>query len=290
MNHPQRFLQCVPKGINGSETQSMEALDHRKKRILVIDSVPMTRFALVTLAKQSTDMQLCGEAACAKQARQLCSELLPDMVFLHLSPISADGPELVRDLIRLHPELKAIIISDLEDSISVQRAFKAGAKGYFSKRDEISTFIAGIALVERGELYASPRVSRALLEQMASKRPSEVDRQIERLSSRELEIFRMLGLGSGPSLVALELGISIKTVETHQLRIKEKLKLQSTTDLRKRAKLWCLGKTGERQKPQKPPQKSVPYSTTNTATTADPAHTGAPVKQAEAETPFGLVR
>ena len=133
---------------------------------------------------------------------------------------------------------RPIVFSEEEDPSMVQRAFRAGARAYLSKRDEAAEVLAAIETVLKGKRYASRRVSGCLLDSLASGFSDEREGEVGMLSNRELHVFRLIGKKLGATAVAQELGVSVKTIETHQVRIKEKLQLRSCQELRRRAMEW----------------------------------------------------
>jgi DNA-binding NarL/FixJ family response regulator len=209
-----------------------------KLRVLVVDGISLTRFALVALTRLHPTCEVCGEAASAPEARQRCVEAKPDLAVVDLAVPRGDGLVLLRELRKLHPPVRLLAVSDRDDLQTVRRALRAGATGYVTRLDELREFQSALESVMRGEIFASHRVSRRLLQDLApGERPPGIA-DLDRLSDRELHVFRLVGDKLGPTAVAQQLGVSVKTVETYQRRIKEKLELCSCSELHKRAALW----------------------------------------------------
>lgn len=125
-----------------------------------------------------------------------------------------------------------------EDSTYVERALRAGALGYVAKRETTAKIVAAIRQVLRGQYFLSGPLALAITRKYVE-RPARVDLSpAERLSNRELEVFEMLGRGFETRRVAEELHISMKTVQAYCARIKEKLQLNSATELLREAILW----------------------------------------------------
>ena len=206
-----------------------------KFRVLVVDGVPLTRGGLISLIHQHPMMLVCAEAGNAPAARQLCEREKPNIVVLDGPVQRGDEIELLHDFRKLHPPARTLILSDREDAFSVQRAFRAGARAYVSKQDEAAALLAALELVVGGGLFASPRVLHVLLEDLAHGGERWKERALGSLSDRELQVFRLLGRGLGATAIARELTLSVKTVETHQARMKQKLHLSSGADLRREA-------------------------------------------------------
>lgn len=209
-----------------------------KLRVLVVDGVPLTRFALAALTNSHPSLEVCAEAASAPEARQLCAERRPDLALVDLAVPRGDGLVLLRELRKLHPPLRLLVVSERDDVQHVRRALRAGATGYVTRLDECREFLEAFECVIRGEVFASHRVSRGLLKELAPGERLSSIANLDRLSDRELHVFRLVGNRLGPTAVAQHLGVSVKTVETYQRRIKEKLDLCSCSELHKRAALW----------------------------------------------------
>jgi DNA-binding NarL/FixJ family response regulator len=161
-------------------------------------------------------------------------------VVLDLNLPRGSGLELLREIRTLHPPARALVLSEEENSTLVHRAFRAGAYAYLSKRDEAAELLSAIEAMLAGRRYASSRVSAGLLDSLADGEDEQQSHEVEGLSDRELHVFRLLGRKCGATAVARELGVSVKTIETHQGRIKQKLKLRSCEDLRRRAEQWIM--------------------------------------------------
>jgi DNA-binding NarL/FixJ family response regulator len=219
---------------------------------MIVDSSPLTRLGLLSLIQCDRFMEVCAEAGEAPAARRLCTELRPDLIVLDLTMRRGDGLGLLRDFSRLHAPARALVMTEHEDALSMQRAFRAGARGYVSKHDEPSEVLAGLEALRRGMRFASRRVLHLLLGHLASGTMNahagtastangHADPSV--LSGREMEVFELIGAGFGPSAIALELRISVKTVETHQQRIKEKLRLKTGAELKRHATRWATSQS-----------------------------------------------
>ena len=210
-----------------------------KVKVLVVDGASLTRFALVSLINLHPLTVVCDEAGTAPQARSLCLESRPDLIVIDIDIERGDGLNLIKELHTLHPPQQTLVVSGREEIPSIQRAFGAGARAYVSKLDESAEIIIAIESVLAGRLYMSPRISYRMLEEFAGSGHGRFGQQVSTLSNRELHIFRLFGHRKGASAIALELGISVKTIETHQQRIKEKLHLKTAHDLHRAAENWC---------------------------------------------------
>lgn len=208
----------------------------KKSTVLIADAEAVARCGLVHLVNSHKELRVCGEADGLPGARELCTRLKPDIVVV--DPAMGDGFAFIRDVRRWSVRAQVVAVTGLEDALSVQRAFQAGVCGYVTRRDPVAAVMAAIVGAVRGERHVGPRVEHVLLEQLAhgGVEMSGVAEAV--LSNRELEIFHLIGRGLGTRAVAEELRVTVKTVETHRQRIKEKLGIASGTDLARRAALF----------------------------------------------------
>lgn len=145
---------------------------------------------------------------------------------------------MIKDFRKLHPASRTLVLSKRDDALAVERAFRAGARAYLMGGDETDEILRALDRILLGELYASESVGRRLLENFAGSPRKPTDSKIASLSDRELQVFSLFGRGFGATRLAAELHLSVKTIETHQRRIKEKLGLRSAAELSKEASLW----------------------------------------------------
>lgn len=205
---------------------------------MVVDAAGMSRLGIVTIINAQEDLKVCAELGELAAAREVCVRNQPELVVLDLELSRGDGLELLRDLTNLSPLSRAVVVSHFEDAESVQRAFRLGARAFLSKADEPSELIAAIRCVLEDELFASRHISHVILRLVAQGAVHGDGRGVALLSDRELQIFRLIGRGLGAKVIAAELGLSIRTIETHQSRIKAKLELRSCAELQQFAAGW----------------------------------------------------
>jgi DNA-binding NarL/FixJ family response regulator len=218
----------------------------KRLSVLIAHHAPLMRFALTKLVQSSPRFRVAGESGEAPVVRRLFSELAPDLVILSLTLRHDDGFSLLKDFRKMNPAARALVVTARQDSLSIQRAFKAGARGYIVTEDETAEVLSALRRVAAGELYASDSVARGLLQMLAAGSVETRRNECDGLSDRELQVFRLIGSGLGTSRVASELQVSVKTIETHRQRIKEKLGLTNGAELTRRAVDWLLSAARER--------------------------------------------
>jgi len=196
------------------------------------------RLGLTVLIAKSSRFAVCAETDTASTARELFEQHHPELVITGLALRGGDGIGLIKDFRKSHPASHTLVISKRDDGLVVQRAFRAGARAYLMAGDDTSEILRALDRILLGELYASESVGQRLLENCAGTVKRTRNSKLESLSDRELQVFSLFGRGFGATRIATELHLSVKTIETHQRRIKEKLGLRSAVELSKEASLW----------------------------------------------------
>lgn len=219
--------------------QKKNAAALRKRRIFLVDDHPVTREGLARLINHEPDLEVCGEAGTAAKAVPAIDALKPDLVIVDVSlATGASGLELIKDLAARRARLPMLTLSTHDETLYAERALRAGAKGYVMKQEPTERVMRAIRKILSGEIYLSQAMNDRLLRKMAEPRSAPLATEIEQLSDRELEVYRLLGHGHGTRQIAGELHLSISTVETHRTHIKEKLQLATAPELVRHAVEW----------------------------------------------------
>ena len=211
-----------------------------KKKVLVVDDHPLLRQGLAMLINQQADMQVCGEAEEAHAAMQSIAEKHPDIIILDLSLKGPDGLELLKSIRAAYPDLPVLILSMHDEAIYAERTLRARANGYIMKQEATDKVLVALRRIFNGDVYLSDSMSKKMLQQYIDGAPSLLQSRIAALSDRELEVFRLIGEGLATREIADELHLSVKTVETYQAHIKDKLSLRSGRELIQHAIQWKM--------------------------------------------------
>ena len=214
-------------------------LSDPRKRVFIVDDHTLVREWLVTLLKNEPDLEVCGEADAGPPALAGMKATVPDMAIVDLSLRSGSGLDLIKDLRLSCPATRVVVLSMHEEIHFVERAFRAGARGYVTKRDSTGSIIEAIRTVLAGSAYARPEILAQLAARMAGHTPDKPVGAVESLSDRELEVFRRLGEGQATRKIAAEMGLSMKTVQAYSARIKDKLGLANASELMREAVKWA---------------------------------------------------
>jgi DNA-binding NarL/FixJ family response regulator len=215
--------------------------DPLKRRVFLVDDHPLVREWLTTLINQQSDLLVCGEAGDAPQALDAIEKLQPDAAVIDMTLASGSGIELIKDLRRSCPRLAIVVLSMHDESLYAERALRAGARGYVTKRETTKKIVAAIRKVLEGGIYTSEHFAVSMAEKLVGGRGTAVISPAADLSDRELEVFKMLGAGMETRQIGESLGISMKTVQVYCARMKEKLSVKTMNELLREAVRWAEG-------------------------------------------------
>jgi DNA-binding NarL/FixJ family response regulator len=215
-----------------------------KSRVFLIDDHPLLRQGLGVCINGEKDLIVSGEAASAHEAMEKLVDPLPDIVIVDISLDDRNGVELIKDIVQRHPALPCLALSMYDETIYAVRVLRAGGRGYLMKNEAPTKVIGAIRRVLEGHIYVSEEMATRLVDQFVLTAPGSTSPTGE-LSDRELEVLTLIGRGNGTREIAEKLFLSVKTVEAHRERIKEKLKLKSGSELMRFAVQFTLDNRGE---------------------------------------------
>jgi DNA-binding NarL/FixJ family response regulator len=215
-----------------------------RRRILLVDDHPLTRYGTARLLEQEPDLEVCGEAENASRALGAVRVLRPRLMLADLSLPGGDGLELIKDVRALYPEVAILVVSMHDEALYAERALRAGARGYIMKNEGGDRLVAAIRQVLRGKTYLSERMSGRVLEIFSGRRRRADDTTIGKLTDREFEVFRLIGEGLTTREIGQRLRLGVKTVETHRLHVRQKLGLASGPALIQYAVRWAGAQEG----------------------------------------------
>lgn len=193
--------------------------------IVIAEDHNLVREGTREILSREPDLAVVGEAASGDEAVRLALELRPQVLLMDMRMPGMTGIEATRQLMTESPDLRVLILSAHEDEDYVREALAAGACGYLLKTAPGSELVGGVRAVVAGSTVLSPTISRKLAQS-----PLSPSRASDRLSSREFTVLRLIARGHANKEIAVELGISVRTVEGHLHSIFEKLGVGSRTE------------------------------------------------------------
>ena len=210
----------------------------RQQQVLVVDDHPIFRAGLIGLVSQEPELAVCGQAENAATALTAIDNLNPDLVLLDMSLPDRSGLELLKDIRAMHPGMAVLVISMHDESLYAERVLRAGGRGYIMKQEGPEKILQAIWRVLSGKVYVSDATSAAILDGMSGVRAQDTNTLMAKLTDREFEILTLIGQGKDAPDIAQQLQLSIKTVDTHRMHIRDKLNLKSNTELIHYAVRW----------------------------------------------------
>ncbi len=201
-------------------------------RVLIADDHAFVRKGIRAILSEASDLEIVAEARDGRETVDLAEELRPDVAVIDISMKELNGLEAISLVRRKSPSTLIIALTMFDDERYVTRAVRAGAKAYVLKDSSTDDLLQAIRAVQQGQSFFSPAVSRVMLE--AYSRGMEglnVEDKYELLTDRERQVYQMLAEGKTNKLIAAELGLKMHTVETHRLRVMNKLDVHNMAQL-----------------------------------------------------------
>jgi DNA-binding NarL/FixJ family response regulator len=201
------------------------------RKILIVDDHAVFRDGLQRLIGFEKGLEVCAQAADGNEALEKASQHNPDLTIIDVVMDGMNGIELTKALRTRYPKMKLLVLSMHKEILYAERALRAGANGYIMKRENGETLMAAIRSVLDGKAYVSQNFSTYLVEKLSKPKGDSSVPATERLTDREMEVFRMIGQGYGTKQIADELHLSMKTIIFHRTNVKTKLNMHSTFEL-----------------------------------------------------------
>lgn len=209
-----------------------------KKKFLVVDDHPIFRQGLVALIHSNPSYSVVAEVGNVGDAMEALETATPDIALIDITLQNENGLDLVRQMKMSYPKVPVLIITMHDEIVYADRVMKAGARGIVMKQEAPSVILKAIESVLAGRVYLSEQMNERVLESMFAASSHDETALVDRLSERELEILEYIGQGYGMTEIAEILTISVKTVHTYRDHLKEKLQLESASEIRRFAVKW----------------------------------------------------
>ena len=215
--------------------------DKKIIKIVIIDDHPIVRQGMKKIIEIEEDLKVIGEARGANDAIPLFDELKPDIAIVDISlEGEINGIDLVKAIRERYSKVYTLVLSMYSETIYAERAIRAGARGYVTKKEAPSNIVDALRTVQKGELYLNNLISGRIIDKLIHGSSVVIDTPIDALSDRELEVYQLIGNGFGTGEIAKKLNLSVNTIESHRKKIKDKLRIKSGTALVKNAVQWVI--------------------------------------------------
>jgi DNA-binding NarL/FixJ family response regulator len=197
-----------------------------KTQIVLADNHILVRQGIKSLLERE-GLQVVGEAGDGQELVRIATELQPDVAVLDIGMPLMNGLVAAREMKRACPKTKTILLTRHDEDQYVIEALRAGIRGYVLKNQAATDLVLAIQQVSRGQVYLSPRISSVVVDAYLSKSSLPDDP----LSAREHEVLQLIAEGKSTKDIAVILGISVKTAESHRSRLMQKLDIHETASL-----------------------------------------------------------
>lgn len=206
--------------------------------VYIVDDHPPIQEALRERVDSTMDIDICGACESSAEAFQEIENLRPDVAVIDLSLTDGHGLDLIQNIHAQCSDVQMVVFSMYDEFVYAERAIRAGASGYVMKAQPTTRLLEAIRTAHEGEVYLSQKMSSQILNRVARGKSGGARFPIDELTDRELEVFQMLGEGYGVSEIEDRLSLARKTIETYRRRAKEKLDVDSVSDLLQYALQW----------------------------------------------------
>jgi DNA-binding NarL/FixJ family response regulator len=204
-------------------------------RVLVADDHEVVRKGLRSIVEEQPGWEVAGEACDGREAVDKARALRPDVAVVDVSMPGLNGLEATRQMLRNDAETKVLILTMHESDPLIRQVLDAGARGYLLKSDASRDLVTAVEAIRRNKTYFTARVAQIVLDGYLDKKPGPApatgDAPASRLTPRQREIVQLLAEGKSSKEVAVALGLSVKTAETHRANIMRRLECHSVSEL-----------------------------------------------------------
>ncbi len=235
--HLTRLLPTTPTGLHKSPMKHhgnpTPTASKAKKtiRLLIVDDHPVVRKGIAASLASHPHIQIVGEAADGVQALRMAHELVPDIMLTDIDLPEKNGLVVTETIRKEIPSIRVLILSMHTNTDYVLRIVQSGASGYILKGGSTEDLLHAIEIVHAGEAFFSPEVARTALNQFV--RGSSNGGTLSHLTTREREVLIQIAAGLSNKEIAGQLGVGVRTVETHRERIMKKLSIRGVAGLTK---------------------------------------------------------
>lgn len=202
-------------------------------KVLIADNHPIVRMGIRQVLNTASDMNVQDDVATTTELFEKLKERSPDVVILEMDIPEINGIATLRNIKQEYPDIKVLIYSGQSEDVYALSTIRAGAYGYLSKAAEIDYIISAVRKVSQGSMFITNELAQRLAFDEGTQKPR---RFFRKLSTREVEVLKMLASGKRNKEVAQGLNLNEKTVSTYKARLMKKLNVDNLVDLLQQAK------------------------------------------------------
>ena len=200
--------------------------------VLVADDHDVVRAGVRFLLERQEDLEILGEAADGREAVRLAEQLRPSVIVMDIAMPQLNGIDAAAQILHRNPDTKIILLSMYDDEEFIVRALTTGVKGYLLKDSVQADLVRAVGAVAAGRSFFSPAIAKTLAEDYVRQLQGKgIEDSYELLTEREREVLQLLAEGRSNKEVATLLDVSVYTVDTHRMRLMQKLKLHNTAEI-----------------------------------------------------------
>ena len=207
-------------------------------RIILADDHLLIRASLKSLMAEFTGVEVVGEAGDGREAIELIAKHQPNLAIMDITMPGLNGLEATRRVVKEHPQVRVVVLSQHADETHVLQALRAGASGYVLKGSAPRELEMAIQAVARGEIFLSPAISKHVIEVYLNKAADGQANSLDLLTPRQREILQLIAEGKSSKQIAQLLDASVKTIESHRASLMDRLDIHDVAGLVRYAKRY----------------------------------------------------
>lgn len=210
--------------------RTVQTAEVKTTRLLIADDHPLVRRGLQALLSTHEGWEVCGEAETGSETVQKVKELRPEILITDISMPGMNGFDAIRQIHAFDPHIGILMLTMHDSERMLRGAMEAGAHAYVLKSDLDNRLIEAVEALCEGRAFFSPGISRTVMKSFVQgDQPGTQDPNA--LTNRQREVLKLLAMGKSNKEVASELGISVRTAETHRRQIMDRLKVRTLSEL-----------------------------------------------------------
>ena len=202
-------------------------------KVLIADNHPIVRMGIKQVLNSASDFQIIDDVATTTELFEKLETLTPDVVILEMDIPEINGIATLRKIKQEYPDIRVLIYSGQSEDVYALSTIRAGAFGYLSKTADLDYIITAVRKVSEGNMFITNELAQRLAFDEGTQKPR---RFFRKLSTREVEVLKLLASGKRNKDVALGLNLNEKTVSTYKARLMKKLNVDNLVDLLQQAK------------------------------------------------------